>query len=72
MLTPDGGMVAVLNARAGLVHTLRVGSSSDHADNAAVRDVSPGFTSGGLSRMAFIQASLLQTPLDVCRPCGHQ
>ncbi|KAG2428069.1 hypothetical protein HYH02_014461 [Chlamydomonas schloesseri] len=55
VLTPDGKTLAVLNARAGLVHTLRV-NKDGMADDGAVQDIRPaGFTAGGLSRMAFAQ-----------------
>lgn len=72
MMTPDGSSVAVLDARAGLVHILRVGSGPDRADNAAAADVSPGFSSGGLSRMSFIQVGAVLSaggPLAFSEAC---
>lgn len=54
-ISPDGKMVVTLNAAQDRVHTLRVGGNAQKADDAAIQDILPGFTKGGLSRMAFVQ-----------------
>lgn len=44
------------------VHTLKIGNAAQKADDAVVLDVVPGFTPGGLSRLAFAQQATGAAP----------
>ncbi len=55
MVTPDGTLLAVLNARQNRVHLLAIGNAVQQADDAAVKDVNMAFRPGGLSKMEFVE-----------------